>query len=54
VVNTLPAEEKYDVVILAVSHKEFLNLDIKSLLNDNGLVYDVKGFLPRNMVDGRL
>lgn len=54
VANTLPAEEKYDVVILAVSHKEFLNLDIKSLLNDNGLVYDVKGFLPRNMVDGRL
>jgi UDP-N-acetyl-D-galactosamine dehydrogenase len=54
VVNTLPAEEKYDVAILAVSHKEFLNLDIKSLLNDNGLVYDVKGFLPRNMVDGRL
>ena len=54
VVNTLPAEEKYDVVILAVSHKEFLNLDIKSLLNDNGLIYDVKGFLPRNMVDGRL
>ena len=53
-VNTLPAEEKYDVAILAVSHKEFLNLDIKSLLNDNGLVYDVKGFLPRNMVDGRL
>ena len=54
VVNTLPAGEKYDVVILAVAHKEFLNIDIRSLLNDNGLVYDVKGILPRDVVDGRL
>ena len=54
VVNTLPAGEKYDVVILAVAHKEFLNIDIRSLLNENGLVYDVKGILPRDIVDGRL
>ncbi len=53
IVNTLP-EGKYDVVILAVAHKEFLGLDIKSLLNENGLVYDVKGILPRDIVDGRL
>ena len=53
IVNTLP-EGKYDVVILAVAHKEFLNLNIKSLLNENGLVYDVKGILPRDIVDGRL
>ena len=54
VVNTLPVGEKYDVVILAVAHKEFLNIDIRSLLNENGLVYDVKGILPRDVVDGRL
>jgi UDP-N-acetyl-D-galactosamine dehydrogenase len=54
VVNTLPADDKYDVIILAVSHREFLHLDIKSLLNNNGLVYDVKGFLPREVIDGRL
>ena len=53
IVNKLP-DEKYDVVVLAVAHKEFLNLDIKSLLNENGLVYDVKGILPRDIVDGRL
>ena len=47
-------DEKYDMVILAVAHKEFLNIDIKSLLNENGLVYDVKGILPRDIVDGRL
>ena len=53
IVNTLP-EDKYDVVILAVAHKEFLSIDIKSLLKENGLVYDVKGVLPRDIVDGRL
>ena len=54
VANELPAGEKYDVIILAVAHREFLSLDIKSLLRENGLVYDVKGVLPRDVVDGRL
>ena len=52
-VNTLP-DSKFDVVILAVAHKEFLALDIRSMLNENGIVYDVKGILPRDIVDGRL
>ena len=51
---SLADRQKYDVVILAVAHKEFLNIDIRSLLNENGLVYDVKGILPRDVVDGRL
>ena len=54
IVNTLPDDKKYDVVILAVAHKEFLALDIRSLLHDNGIVYDVKGILPRDVIDGRL
>lgn len=54
IVNELPNDEKYDVVILAVAHKEFLDIDIKALLNENGLVYDVKGILPRDIIDGRL
>jgi len=45
---------KYDAVILAVAHKEFFGLDIKSLLNEKSVVYDVKGILPRDIVDGRL
>ena len=53
VVKELP-NEKYDAVILAVAHKEFINLDIDRLLNKNGIVYDVKGVLPRDVVDGRL
>ena len=51
--NDIP-QEKYDAVILAVAHNEFRNLDIASLLNDNGVVYDVKGVLDRSLTDARL
>lgn len=53
ITNTL-STEKYDAVILGVAHKEFLCLNIKELVAENGVVYDVKGILPRNIVDGRL
>lgn len=45
---------KYDVIILGVAHKEFLELDLKNYLKDNGVVYDVKSVLARDIVDGRL
>ena len=46
--------EKFDAIILAVAHDEFKDLDINSLLNENGIVYDVKNFLPKDQVDARL
>ena len=52
--NTLDATRKYDAIILGVAHKEFLEIDIPSLLNENGVVYDVKGILDRTIIDGRL
>ena len=52
--NHLPENELFDVAILAVSHDKFANIDIKSLMKDNSVIYDVKGFLDRNIVDGRL
>lgn len=53
--KTLPSGEKYDAVILAVAHNEFKTLDIRSLLSsEKGVVYDVKGILPREIIDGRL
>ena len=45
---------KYHAIIHAVSHKEFQQLDITQLLYPNGVVYDVKSTLPRNIVDDRL
>ena len=50
---TLP-EDRYDAVILAVAHKEFLGLDVSSLVKEGGVIYDVKGVLPRDLVDARL
>lgn len=53
IVNRLPSE-KFDAIILGVAHNQFLNLDIKQMLNENGVVYDVKGALPRDIIDVRL
>lgn len=54
IVSELPVGEKFDAVILAVAHNQFKELDVKSLVVDNGVVYDVKGALDRSVVDGRL
>lgn len=53
ITNTL-TEKDFDAVILAVAHKEFLNLDVRALAKANGVVYDVKGILPKNVIDARL
>ena len=50
----MPTENDFDVILLAVSHKDFLKLDLRSSLKKNGVIYDVKGVLDRNIVDGRL
>lgn len=49
-----PKAGKYDGVIVAVSHNEFNELDVPSLVNDHGIIYDVKGFLPKETSHGRL
>lgn len=47
-------KSKYDAVILAVAHKEFLDLDLNYFKKTNAIVYDVKAILNRNIIDGRL
>lgn len=54
IANSLSMDKKYDAIILAVSHEQFANTNWRNLLNNNGIVYDVKGFLDKNQVDGRL
>lgn len=46
--------QQYDGVIMAVSHNEFNGINISSLVKEKGIIYDVKGFLPKNVSDGRL
>jgi len=52
IINDLP-KQKFDAVVLTVAHKEFLDIDLSSLLEPNGVLYDVKGILKEN-VHGRL
>ena len=49
----IPAD-KYDAVILAVSHEEFLKINLQNLLNDTAVFYDVKGCILEDFVDSRL
>ncbi|MGY6648840.1 nucleotide sugar dehydrogenase [Wenyingzhuangia sp. IMCC45574] len=46
--------QKYNAVIFAVAHKEFLGLEIERLLKDDGVVYDVKSVLDKERVNGKL
>lgn len=43
-VNEVPSE-KYDSIVLAVAHNEFLEMDLEVLKNGKTVVYDVKGVL---------
>lgn len=54
VVNEICREKRYDAVILAVAHDEFKNLNVMDLVKEKGVVYDVKGILDREIIDGRL
>lgn len=53
ITNDVPTS-KYDAIILAVSHKEFAELDVKAFGNEKHVIFDVKGFLDKELVDGRL
>lgn len=46
--------DQYDLIILAVAHKEFLALDLQKIMHHSTVVYDVKSVLNREIVDSRL
>jgi len=50
--------DKYDGIVLAVSHKKFKGLELKikdiKLKRENLIVYDIKSFFEKSIVDGRL
>jgi len=48
-------KDRYDGILLAVSHTKFSMINIESIKKDaKSIVFDLKGFLPRNQVDARL
>ena len=53
VINELP-QARFDAVVLAVAHDAFNCIDEKRLLKEKSILYDVKGFFSKELVDGRL
>ena len=53
IVRELP-QQRFDAVIMAVAHDEFKAIDIKQLCLDEHVIYDVKGILDPQIIDGRL
>ena len=46
--------ESYDAVILAVSHDNFKKIDYNKFSINNTVIYDIKSFLDKNIIDKRL
>ncbi len=44
----------YDAIVLTVAHNAFREMDLKKLKNGQAVVYDVKSFLDKGVVDERL
>lgn len=53
ITNVLP-KEKFDTAILAVAHRKFEDIDVPAMLERDHVIFDVKAFLERKIVDGRL
>ena len=48
-IKSLSEKNNYDILIIAVSHKVFLDLDIDKFLHDKSVVFDVKGIFPKKL-----
>jgi UDP-N-acetyl-D-galactosamine dehydrogenase len=48
------AKKEYKAIILAVAHKEFLEIDYSSYKNNGSIVFDTKSFIDRRLADARL
>ncbi|MGN7990520.1 nucleotide sugar dehydrogenase [Pedobacter sp. 22226] len=44
----------YDVLILAVAHQQFLEIDYRSFREKGALIFDTKSFIDRDLADARL
>ena len=53
VTNELPTE-KFDTLIMGVAHNEFKELNVTDFVKENHVIFDVKGTLPKDIVDARL
>jgi UDP-N-acetyl-D-glucosamine/UDP-N-acetyl-D-galactosamine dehydrogenase len=54
-INLVANTSKYDAIILAVAHIEFIQINLNELKNStDSVVFDIKAILDRKQIDGRL
>lgn len=47
-------DKKYQAIVVAVAHDEFLKIDLNKIKTDDAIVFDTKSFLDPSIIDGRL
>lgn len=50
----IATDKKYEALIVTVAHEQFLNFDFKKHKENNSVIFDVKAFINRDLVDARL
>ena len=53
-ITEYPEKNGYSAVVLAVAHKEFMQINLKEHKDNGCIIYDVKGILTKELTDGRL
>lgn len=54
ILNEVDKHVVYDAIVVAVAHNEFLQFDYQKVKRNNGVIFDTKACLNRDLVDGRL
>jgi len=53
-IPSIDPKKEYNAIIAAVSHNQFKAFDFKKYKDQGAVIYDVKGFVDRDLVDARL
>lgn len=54
ILSDFDKNKKYEAILLAVAHDEFLTFDFEQFYNSGAVVFDAKAVVDRRWVDGRL
>lgn len=54
IIDHIDSSVDYRGIVVAVAHDQFKNFDFKKYKDNGAVIYDVKNFVDRDLVDGRL
>lgn len=52
--SEIPYQNEYDAIVVAVAHREFMDINYEAIKSPNAVLFDTKACLKRELVDGRL